>query len=241
MSIRLWRWLGLVLAVPVVLLGGYRALVASSQEPGAGHSTRVIDGDTLEVDGVTIQLYGIEAPELGQLCKSDDEQSHCGVEAALALRKLVTVSGQELHCSPWGGGPPQRTADGALLEVCQIGDQDVAQVMLRSGYGVVPPGSFPDYVEAEKAAKDGHLGIWHSHFEMPWVWRAGKADPSHKVTARRDCNVKGTLSAAGLRVYYVPTDPEYQQITVDPKHGGRLFCSDEEARLAGWTRPAWAP
>ena len=234
-------WLGLVLAIPIVLLAGYRAIVASSQEQGASRGTRVIDGDTLEVEGVTIQLYGIDAPELGQVCESDDSRSPCGVEAALALRKLVTVSGQELHCSPWGGGPPKRTADGALIEVCQIGDQDLAQDMLHSGYGVAPPGSFPDYVDAEKAAKDAHLGIWHSHFVLPWVWRAEKADPGDPKAADRDCNVKGARSAAGDRVYYVPTDPEYQQITIDPARGGRLFCSDEEARLAGWTRPAWAP
>ena len=60
------------------------------------------------------------------------------------------------------------------------------------------------------------------------------------MPADRDCNVKGTLGAGGDRLYYVPTDPEYQQISVDPARGERLFCSDEEARLAGWTRPPGA-
>jgi endonuclease YncB( thermonuclease family) len=32
----------------------------------------VIDGDTLQVDGAIVQLYGIDAPELGQLCESDN-------------------------------------------------------------------------------------------------------------------------------------------------------------------------
>jgi hypothetical protein len=46
---------------------------------------------------------------------------------------------------------------------------------------------------------------------------------------------------AGERVYYVPTDPEYQRIAVDPGRRGRLFCSAEAARLAGWTRPPASP
>ncbi len=194
----------------------------------------MIDGDTLEVDGKVIQLYGIDAPELGQLCKNDDSRSPCGVEAALALRKLVTVSDQKLHCSPWDGEPPERTADGALIEVCQVGDKDLTEVMLENGYGVTAPDTFPDYAEAEKSAQDGHLGIWHSHFRLPWVWRAATADPGGPAAADRDCNVKGTINADGRRIYYVPTDPDYQQVAIDPSRGERLFCSDEDARLAGW-------
>ena len=227
---------GPFLAIVALLIGGYVA-TPSSQESGSGQAVRVIDGDTLQLDGRIIQLYGIDAPELGQLCDEDGKPWPCGVEAALALRKLVSVSGQELHCSPWQDGPPQRTADGAVIEVCQIGEQDLAQVMLQNGYGVAMPQSFPDYAEAEKDAKDASLGIWHSHFLLPSVWRASLNDSSQPKSAVRDCNVKGAIGADGERVYYVPTDPEYKQIAIDPKRNERLFCSDEAARLAGWTRP----
>ncbi len=229
--------LGPLLVIAIVLLAGYAATLASKAH-GGGPAPGVIDGDTLEVDGAPIRLYGIDAPELGQLCESDGSRSPCGVEAALALRKLVTVGDQELHCSPWGGGPPKRTADGALIEVCQVGDEDLAEVMLHSGYGVATPGSYPGYAEAEKSAKAARLGIWHSHFRLPWVWRAAEADPGGKPATDRDCNVKGALSADGRKIYYVPTDPEYQKIHIDPNRGERMFCGDEEARLAGWTRLA---
>ncbi len=244
MTMRTWPFLrpflGPLLAIPIVLLAGYAATL-SSKARGSSPTPRVIDGDTLEVDGATIQLYGIDAPELGQLCENDDTRSPCGVEAALALRKLVTVGDQELQCSPWGGGPPKRTADGALIEVCQVGDEDLAEVMLQNGYGVATPDSFPGDAEAEKSAKDAHLGIWHSQFELPWVWRAAEADPGGKDAQDRGCNVKGARSADGRRIYYVPTDPEYEQVVIDPSRGERIFCSDEEARLAGWTRLAGAP
>ena len=236
MTVRPWP----LLAIVALLIAGYAA-APSSQESGSGQAVRVIDGDTLELDGEIIQLYGIDAPELGQLCDDDGKPWPCGVEAALALRKLVTVSGQELHCSPWQGGPPQRTADGALIEVCQVGEEDLAQVMLHNGYGVAMPHSFPDYPEAEKDAKEGSLGIWHSHFLLPWVWRATEDDARKPKGAGRDCNVKGAIGADGERIYYVPTDPEYKPLAIDPKRNERLFCSDEAARLAGWTRPPIEP
>jgi endonuclease YncB( thermonuclease family) len=236
MTMRLWP----LPAILTLLVAGYAATL-SSQESNAGQAVRVIDGDTLQLDGRIIQLYGIDAPELGQLCKSDENKWPCGVEAALALRKLVAVSGQQLRCSPWGGGPAKRTADGALVEVCQVGDKDLARVMLRNGYGVATPGSFPDYLDAEKDAKDASLGIWHSRFLLPWVWRQRSADPNLRDAKLRDCNVKGAVDADGRRIYYVPTDPEYQKVAIDPGRGERLFCSDEAARLAGFTRPPIEP
>ncbi len=159
----------------------------------------MIDGDTLEVDGKVIQLYGIDAPELGQLCKNDDSQSPCGVDAALALRKLVTVSDRELHCSPWGGEPPERTADDALIEVCQVGDKDLSEVMLQNGYGVTTPDSFPGYAEAEKGAKDARLGLWHSHFRLPWVLARRQGRPRRPAprTATATSRVRSAPTAAG--------------------------------------------
>jgi len=236
MSARPWGFLAIV----ALLIAGYAA-APSSQESGSGQAVRVIDGDTLEFDGQIIRLYGIDAPELGQLCDENGKPWPCGVEAALALRKLVSVSGQELRCSPWQGGKPERTADGAVVEVCQIGEQDLAQVMLQNGYGVATPHGFPDYNQAEKDAKDASLGIWHSHFLLPSVWRASQDDPTQPKSAIRDCNVKGAINEGGERIYYVPTDPEYKRVAIDPKRGERLFCSDEAARLAGWTRPPMAP
>ena len=43
----------------------------------------VIDGDTLEIHGTRIRLWGIDAPESTQLCRGDDSlQYRCGAQAA---------------------------------------------------------------------------------------------------------------------------------------------------------------
>jgi endonuclease YncB( thermonuclease family) len=225
MTLRLLLALGIALALLVA------DMALSASHPPASHEPVVIDGDTLEIDGKIIQLYGIDAPELGQLCDSDGDLWPCGVEAALALRKLVTFGGHHLDCAPWANDPGRTTAHGGVLELCKLGHEDIALVMLHAGHAVALPHSFPDYLDAQEQARRARLGIWHSRFAMPWDWRDAAEG------ADRRCNVKGVQDSAGRRVYYVPTDPGYREITVDPARGERLFCSDEEARIAGWARP----
>jgi endonuclease YncB( thermonuclease family) len=219
-----------LLATLAILIVGLRAI---SSSPQADQMLQVIDGDTLQVDGAIVQLYGIDAPELGQLCESDGSLRHCGVDAALALRKLIDLSRGEFHCSPWQG---EGAASDPTTYVCEVRDEDVAEVLLDNGYGLTLPGSFPDYVEAQQRAQRAELGIWHSDFVPPWIWRQGVGSATRPSDARRDCNVKGVTGSGGQRLYFVPTDPGYNEITIDPAAGDTLFCSDEEARRAGWGR-----
>jgi endonuclease YncB( thermonuclease family) len=219
----------------VALVAGHGGAFSSLARGG---TWTVIDGDTLQVDGDVIQLYGIDAPELGQLCESNGSLWRCGMEAAFALRKLVILNEASLHCSPWrkdGEGvrdPPPATT----LGVCEVGDEDLAEVMLHNGHSLALPGAFPDYVEAEQQARDAGLGIWHSDFVVPWEWRAGVQSPNRRSDSSRECNVKGVFGVDGRQLYFVPTDAEYRARTIDPEQGEKMLCSDDEARSAGWRR-----
>jgi endonuclease YncB( thermonuclease family) len=226
------KFLLVVLAVLIAFHGG------TSSSQGSGERLRVIDGDTLQVDGRVVQLYGIDAPELGQLCATNGSSWHCGTDAALALSKLVALNRSTLRCAPWraDGKGAEDSSPGTALRVCEVGDQDLAVLMLQNGNGLALPGAFPDYVQAQTQAKQAGLGLWRGDFVPPWQWRAGVTSPDRPSDATRDCNVKGVIAADGQRLYYVPTDPEYRAISVEPKLGGKMFCSDDEARQAGWRR-----
>src|SRR6476620_11929911 len=50
----------------------------------------IIDGDTIEIHGTRIRLWGIDAPENAQLCRGDDSlQYRCGAKAANALDAFI--------------------------------------------------------------------------------------------------------------------------------------------------------
>lgn len=221
-----------LLAAAVILWIG---VLDAAHAPGRAEMQRqtvaVIDGDTLELDGKLIQIHGIDAPELGQLCKHDKTWTHCGLDAAFALNKLLRVDHAPLHCMPPEGKPQQ------WAQVCLIGQNDVAEVLLKGGYVLPAPDGPADYRVAADSAKQARLGLWHDDFIDPAKWRKGMRLPG-ETEAADPCPIKAVIAAEGAHVYYVPTDPDYGSITLDPAKGDRLFCSDDDARQNGWRHAA---
>jgi hypothetical protein len=51
-----------------------------------------------------------------------------------------------------------------------------------------------------------------------------------------ECNIKGNVSTQGERIYHVPGQEYYDETRISASHGERWFCSEEEAREAGWRK-----
>ena len=126
----------------------------------------VVDGDGIEIAGVKIRLFGIDAPETGQYCKrADGTRWRCGQYATVALDRLV--SGKEVGCEV-------KTTDsyGRPVAVCHLGELDLAAEQARNGWAVAYRRYSPAYVDAEDQAKKNDAGMWQGRFEMPWDYRA---------------------------------------------------------------------
>ncbi|WP_348643553.1 sunset domain-containing protein [Rhizobium lusitanum] len=51
------------------------------------------------------------------------------------------------------------------------------------------------------------------------------------------CNIKGNISIdTGERIYHVPGQKFYAMTRIDPIDGKRWFCSEPDARAAGWRK-----
>jgi endonuclease YncB( thermonuclease family) len=135
-------------------------------------AARVVDGDTLELQGEKLRLQGIDAPELAQTCEADGRPVHCGKLAAEHLDELI--GSRPLNCAVEG-----RDRYGRGLARCQAGGRDIAEEMTRDGWALSDR-RYSDgrYSGAERDARTGRRGIWAMKFEDPARWRARRRETS---------------------------------------------------------------
>jgi hypothetical protein len=70
-----------------------------SLSDGLTGQASIIDGDTLEIHGTRIRLWGIDAPESSQLCRGEDSlQYRCGAKAANELDTFIAK--RPVSCIP---------------------------------------------------------------------------------------------------------------------------------------------
>lgn len=145
------------------------AVVACSQEEAHLREAdqevvRVVDGDTLVINGKRIRLHGIDAPETDQECRQDGSFWLCGKEATSQLRKRIGT--QAVRCT-------QKDKDryGRIVAVCTLDGEDLNSWMVAQGWALAYRKYSEDYVDEEAKAKASELGIWGSEFVAPWDWR----------------------------------------------------------------------
>lgn len=193
-------------------------------------TARIIDGDTLEVNGARVRLHGIDAPETAQNCRSGARVWSCGREATRALARRIgsrPVACKELD----------RDRYGRVVAVCSVGGEDLNGWMVAEGWAFAYRKYSMRYLAEEMAAKVAKRGVWRGDVVAPWDWRRGKRLAATGTTVKRGgCSIKGNVSKGGKRIYHVPGGRFYDQTRIDTSRGERWFCSEAEARAAGWRR-----
>lgn len=57
------------------------------------------------------------------------------------------------------------------------------------------------------------------------------------VQVSASCNIKGNISInTGEHIYHMPGQPYYAATRISPQYGERWFCSEADARAAGWRK-----
>jgi endonuclease YncB( thermonuclease family) len=136
-------------------------------EPGQPIVGRAIalDGDSLEIGGERVRLFGIDAPEARQQCRNAEGQQYaCGRAATRALAALL---GARASCT-------LVTHDRYARDVatCTAGGRDLGDAMVRAGHAI-EYSRYSDgrYAEAEREARAAKRGVWAGTFEEPEAWR----------------------------------------------------------------------
>lgn len=205
------------------------ALAAPPTEPGGASitgSVRVVDGDTIDVDGRRVRLEGIDAPEASQDCQSaTGEPWPCGRRATAELRALIDGGTVECH---------ERGLDkyGRVLAMCLSGGKNINELMVRRGYAWAFVKYSTEFAGAETEARQAKIGVWQGDAQAPWDFRH-KEWTVAETAAPTGCAIKGNISNRG-HIYHVPWGVWYDKVRIDEAHGERWFCSEDDAIAAGW-------
>jgi endonuclease YncB( thermonuclease family) len=215
------------------------ALIAASAGAGdapRGATTlagaaRVVDGDTLEIAGDRIRIFGVDAPESGQGCAGPSgEPYRCGEAAARRMAELT--AGRRTVCAG-----DRRDRYGRLIALCRAGGRDLGATLAREGLALAFRRYSPDYLAEEAAARAAGAGLWRGEFVAPWEFRARSWRTAGAGAPDPACPIKGNINRAGIRIYHTPYSRTYDATRVDPTRGERWFCSESEALAAGWRAP----
>ena len=127
---------------------------------------RVVDGDSLELAGHRVRLFGIDAPESMQDCRDARGRTYaCGREArdgagrrlsadrACHARRSAKATTATSRCAP-------RTAAISARRWCVRDTRWSLRQHSRGRYG-----------DAEREARNARRGLWAGDFERPSQWR----------------------------------------------------------------------
>src|ERR1700726_149817 len=138
---------------------------AAAADNLAGQAS-VIDGDTLEIHGTRIRLWGIDAPESSRLCRGEDSlQYRCGAKAANDLDAFIAR--RPVNCLPISLDRYGRT-----VATCSVAGQDLGDWLARNGLALDwPQYSKRKYDDAQREAERAGRGMWVGSYVEPWLYR----------------------------------------------------------------------
>ena len=125
---------------------------------------RVVDGDTIYLNGDKIRFSGIDTPELKQTCIKEGIIDPCGVTAKEILIKKI--GDNKVKCIREGKYQYKRT-----LAECFVNDESLSSYLVRRGYAFAYRRYSKKFIPDENYAKANQIGMWSMKFNFPWDYR----------------------------------------------------------------------
>ena len=137
------------------------------QTYGFSNEIRIIDGDTIVLNGEKIRFFGIDAPEIDQECIKNGKIIKCGLLSKKALEDKI--GNNTPLCIKKDTDRYKRT-----IAECFVDNVSLSKFLVANGYAFVYKKYSKQYIYHEKRAKILKLGLWGMNFEYPWKFRKNK-------------------------------------------------------------------
>lgn len=186
----------------------------------------VIDGDTFDVGTTRVRLFGIDAVETDQSCRTEQGVSWpCGTWVTETVTQKY--AGRTAVCTP-----VDLDRYGRVVARCAVEGADVGRTLVRAGLAFAYRRYSMDYDLDEKAAAIADVGLHASRVQAPGQYRQTRA--TGRIPPDPACKIKGNISSKGVRIYHSPGKRHYERTGIRADKGERWFCSASEAEAAGW-------
>ena len=138
-----------------------------------GSNISVIDGDTIKIGKEKIRLFGIDAPEMKQICKNKNNDPYaCGITSKNFLSYLIedaNENNEKIYCYY-----SERDKYNRIIGECFIGTiskTNINKMMVGNGHAVAYLKYSEKYLDVQNIAKNKKSGIWKGTFDLPEEWR----------------------------------------------------------------------
>ena len=135
------------------------------------YELKVIDGDTIILNGEKIRFSGIDTPESyyrgkKQICYDGNTQVFCGDLSKKIL--IEKIGNNEVLCIKEKKPDKYKR----ILAECFVNNVSLSKYLVKSGYAFdYTYYSKKKFEKDQEFAKDNNLGLWKMKFDYPWVWR----------------------------------------------------------------------
>lgn len=136
-----------------------------SAYPKVSGSISVISAHVFYIGGRYVRLYGVDAPDIDQICSDSNGRTYnCGEEAASWVRGWIDKN--SIDCYILKVEPKGRD-----LVTCVWGDYDIGAALVGTGWGIANTRETQIYKPYEIKAQNESSGLWQGTFYSPEDWR----------------------------------------------------------------------
>ncbi len=135
----------------------------------SGNAT-FLSANVLYINGRYVRLFGVDAPDIDQICSDRFEATYnCGEEAVSWIRNWIDDN--YIDCYLLKISPNEQD-----LATCVWGDYDIGAALVASGWGIANRDESDIYQPYQVKAQSEQSGLWQGTFYLPEDWRNIKKD-----------------------------------------------------------------